>query len=83
MFYCDLEMYGSDYILVMNTVKSYTEWYLYSKYHKDDFLASLGGDEVKHKILDVTDLYVDSCNDYLVEALRVNKMNKVYHFCYE
>ena len=80
MFYCDLEMYGSDYILVMNTVKSYTEWYLYSKYHKDDFLASLGGDEVKHKILDVSDLYVDSCNDYLVEALRVNKMNKVYHW---
>lgn len=81
MFYCDIELYGSSYILAMNSLKSYNEWFLYSKIHPDDFSEQYNaGYDYKHRILEVSDLYKDKCEDYLVEALRVTMYNKVYYY---
>ena len=80
MFYSSIELYGNEYILVMNSLKSYSEWFLYSTIHPEDYLASLeGATEFKHKILTEGDLYKDKNIDYLVEALRVTQYNKVYY----
>ena len=81
MFYCDLELFGSEYLLIMKSVKSYTEWFLYSKIHTEDFMNQyLEGSNFKHKILEINDLYKDANLDYLVESLKVTQYNKVSYF---
>lgn len=81
MFYCEVELFNSSYVLVMRSLKSYTEWFLYSKVHPEDFLNQFNGDgELKHKMLTTDDLYKDTCLDYLVESLRVTKYNTVFYY---
>ena len=81
MFYCNLELFGSEYLLVMKSVKSYNEWFLYSKIHPDDFMNQyVGGSGFKHKILEINDLFKDPSLGYLVESLKVTQYNKVSYF---
>lgn len=79
MFYSNIQLYGEDYILVMNSLKSYNEWYLYSKIHPDDYINHLDGKELQHKVLNEGDLYKDKSLEYLVEAMKVTQYNKVYY----
>ena len=79
MFYSRVELYGNDYILVMNSIKITTEWFLYSTIHPDDYIASLQGEtEFKHKIINEADLYLDKHTDYLVEAIKVKSSAPQY-----
>lgn len=81
MFYCDIELFGSEYILVMKSLASYTQWFLYSKIHPDDlFISYSPGSELKHKILDISDLYKDPKLEYLAESVIVNSYNEVHYY---
>lgn len=83
MFYCDLDLHGSSYILVMRSLKSYSEWFLYSKVHPDDFAVQFSGSgDYTHPLLSIGDLYKNSYSEYLVEALKVTSYNKVL-YCFK
>lgn len=81
MFYCNLELFGSEYLLIMKSLKSYNEWFLYSKIHPEDFMNQYSqGATFKHKILEIDDLYGNDQIGYLVESLKVTQYNKVSYY---
>lgn len=73
-----IELQGKEYYLMLRDNKKSQIWFLVDKYHKQDRIRVLTGEELKEKVLDtVFDLKGKkfSTDDYLLEGLSVSKTN--------
>lgn len=67
----EIELNGFPYYIILNDLKGAQNWYLYSRIHPKNY-SKIGEDRMKDSI-DLQNLMITSCDEYLIEGLSRSK----------